>query len=195
MIEINFFRTLFQHALISFLPGTVGALLGISLAQLGYTYLLPAPDRTNIRASYWIPWRGIFIAFLVFLLPNVYSLLWFGTGRLSASFPVFIATLVFAFVVSSATYYFTFGNCSAKRRFISTLRTVCAASIGLGMIGNVYGAGGASVIISQGIATLDNEQMWTGYVVIAVLAILVDVLIGFFGWIMLSSKLLEKWDS
>ena len=184
-----------QHLLISLLPGSLGAILGIFLSEYGRKYLLPKPNNMNESFGSWIPWRGFIVTLFVFLLPNVYPAIWFGLGTKAANFSVFISSMVFTIALYSFAYSITVKELSTQRFSISIFRTALVTSIGLGITGQFYGAGGVGVLVNQGLRNLDYGLMWTGYGIIAILAITTDLLTGLFSWLLLTKFLHSQVDS
>jgi hypothetical protein len=183
-MENTFFRTLLDHALISLVPGTLGALVGIGLARLINKLLLSRPKMPAVGAANWIPWRGFLVALLVFLLTNAFPAIWLGIGVFAAGLTILIATIVFSFAIAACADRNSLRD-YPTRRYISAFRTALAASVGFGMFGAFYGAGGAGFLIQRGSNLLEYDLLWKGYGVVAVLAILADLFVGFVDWLIL----------
>jgi len=184
-----------QHLLISLVPGSLGVGLGIFISRYSFKQLSPKPKNINKSASFWIPWRGLIVTLFVFLLPNVYSVIWFGLGTNTALFSIFISSMVFTIALYSYVYSIILKEYSIQRISISIFRTALVISIGFGVTGHFYGAGGAGLFIDRGLQNLEYELMWTGYGIIAILAIMTDLATGLFSWLLLTKFLNNQVDS
>jgi ABC-type proline/glycine betaine transport system permease subunit len=177
-----FLQSLFQHAALSLVPGAVGAILGVSLARL---ILSRAPGSKLVQSlgfAYWIPWRGLLVALFVFLLPNVFPVIWLGPGSLAAGVIIFLATFLLSLTILVHFSRLLEGDQSPRFRSLSAFRTALTAAVGLGVIGRDYGAGGAGVLIQHGIQVFEYQLMWLGYGIVAVLAVLTDFVVALIGW-------------
>lgn len=183
-----------RHLLISLLPGSLGAILGIFISRYSFKYLSPKPNNKNESFSFWIPWRGFIVTIFVFLLPNVYSVIWFGLGINAALFSIFISSMVFTIALYFYVYSITPKDFSIQRFSISIFRTALVASIGFGVTGHYYGAGGAGVLVNHGLRNLEFRLMWSGYGIIAILAIMTDLLTGLCIWFLHTKVFTRSWD-
>jgi osmoprotectant transport system permease protein len=183
----QFFQSMYSHFLVSTLPGALGALVGIFVGRL-----LTPGSRNADRATtsswkgwYWIPWRGVTVTLVVVSLISPYPPIWFGLGRLAGSATIFAASLILALGLSVQAGMRRPGELNAAERGVRTFRTVTTASVALGITAGLYGAGGAGGIIWEGVRTLDYQMMWSGYAVVAALALLTDLAAGALGWLYL----------
>ena len=176
-----FLDSFVQHAVLSLVPGAFGALLGVVLAQFILKRTLGRESGSRHGAAYWIPWRGLLVALFVFLLPNVFLVTWLGLGSLAASLTIFLTALLLALTMFIHLSGASERDQSPGFRSFSSLRTALTAAVGLGVIGNYFGVGGAGFLIQHGIQALEYQQMWLGYAIVAVLAILTDLVLALLG--------------
>lgn len=179
----QFLQSFVQHVILSLLPGALGALLGIALARLFINTTSDSRTGKIFGAAYWVPWRGVLVALFLFLLPNAFIIKWLGLGSLSAGFNVFLSTFLLALTIHIYLQSLSEKIQTPELRSFSVFRTALTVAVGFGVIGNFFGAGGAGVLIQRGILTLNTQQMWLGYAVVFVLAILTDLLVALLGWI------------
>jgi len=124
----------------------------------------------------------VLVTLIVFLLPNVFLVAWLGLGALSAGLNIFLITFLLALSILIHHWSFSEGNQSPRFRSFSVFRTALTAAAGFGVIGNNYGAGGAGVLIQHGIQALAYQKLWLGYSLVAVCALLTDLVVALFGW-------------
>jgi hypothetical protein len=177
-----FLHSFVQHAVLSLVPGAAGALLGVALARFILKRTSGSERGPRFGVAYWVPWRGVLVALFVFLLPNAFLVPWLGLGSLAAGLNIFIATLLLALTMLIHLSGFSEGNQTPRIRSLSVFRTALTAAVGLGVVGNFYGAGGAGVLIKHGIQALEYQQLWLGYAIVVTLAILADLVVALLGW-------------
>lgn len=177
-MDTLFIKHLLIHSIISIPAGICGCLLGIVLGNLFFknTKRNKKNNNTLIRYQHLIPWYGIGITGLVFLLNNSLLLSWFGLGNLSAIISIFFASTILALLIKTLSFELS-KDMTLTDRYFLTFRIVIPSAIGFAVTAAQYGVGGAGPLIQEGINRFVKRIAIKGYAIVGILASFVDLLI------------------
>lgn len=167
-----------EHLLISLVPWLTGIVAG---GVLGYACALVArrlfSTRPGLRTvSMLLPWRTVAVTSPL-LSPLV--VVFVGAGTMAGAVMVGLFVFLFAVPLTVVTLLEHWYPSPLVVRLIATARTLATASVAVAAVGPpVAGSGGAGVLIFQGMRLLDYPQMLKGFLIVVLLALLVDVLLG-----------------
>ncbi len=167
-----------QHLLLSLVPWLVGLAVG---GGLGYGCALVAralfSNRPALRRPLMLlPWRTVAVT-LPLLSPLIPVLL--GLGRLAGAAIVGLFVFLFAFPLAVVTLLEHRYPSPLAVRLIAQARTLGTASVAVAAVmTRVAGSGGAGALILEGIQLLDYYAVFMGFSVVALLALMVDLLLG-----------------
>lgn len=169
-----------DHLLISLVPWLAGVVVG---GGLGYVCALVArrlfSTRPGLRrASMLLPWRTVAVSLaLVVLSPFVPVLV--GLGTVAGATMVALFVLVFALPFTVVTLLEHWYPSPLAVRLIAGCRILATASVAVAAFtALVAGSGGAGVLILEGLRLLDHPQMLRGFLIVVVLALMIDILLG-----------------
>jgi ABC-type proline/glycine betaine transport system permease subunit len=178
-MSISILWVLREHLLISLVPWLVGVIAG---GSLGYACALTARSLfsafPSLRSvSMLLPWR-VFAVTVPLLSPLIPVVL--GLGTLAGATMVALLVLLVALPFTASTLLEHWYPSPLGVRLISGFRSLAAASVAVGTwIPMVAGSGGAGVLIfREGWQLLDYSLVLRGLCVVALLALVADVLLG-----------------
>jgi hypothetical protein len=178
-MAVSILSVLGEHLLISLVPWLVG---GIAAAGLGTACALAARGlffaHPGLRsASMVLPWRTVAVTVPV-LFPLIPVVL--GLGTLAGATMVALFVFLFAVPFTASTLLEHWVPSPLVVRLIGGFRTLATASVAVGAwTSMVAGSGGAGVLIfREGWQLLDYSQVLRGLWVVALLALLADMLLG-----------------
>jgi hypothetical protein len=178
-MSVSVLAVLVEHSLISLAPWLVGVVLG---GGLGYACALAARvlicALPGLRsASMLLPWRTFAVA-VPLLSPLIPVVL--GLGTLAGATMVALFVLLVSLPFTASTLLEHWYPSPLGVRLISGFRSLAAASVAVGTwIPMVAGSGGAGVLIfREGWQLLDYSLVLRGLCVVALLALVADVLLG-----------------
>jgi hypothetical protein len=175
-MDIPILNVILQHTVLAVVPGVIGATVGIFFGQTLHNRLMSSNDPSQSSGFvFWFPWRGLSVALLVFILFNVYPVLWFGLGSLAAAMMVFLASVTLA---TTITFSIEPGNQAvtwSSDRMLSTARTVVVSAVGFAVFGSDFGSATAGTLIREGFLQSNIEFLWLGYGIVAAIAVSVDL--------------------
>ena len=170
-----------EHLAISLVPWFVAVLTGGSLG-----YLLAAVARwlyariPGLRpASTLLPWRTAAMTLTVVALsPLIPAFIGLGT----AAGATMVTLFAFAWIVpcTASTVLDHWYPSSLTWRLIGGFRTLAAASVAVATLtSTAAGSGGAGRLVYQeGLGLLDHPQVAKGFLVVVLLALVIDLLLG-----------------
>jgi hypothetical protein len=176
-MDIPILNVILQHTVLAVVPGVIGAIIGIFFGQTLRNRLMSSNNPLQSSGFvFWFPWRGLSVALLVFILFNMYPVIWFGLGSLAAATMVFLASVTLA---TTITFSIELGNQAVARssdRILSTARTVVVSAIGFAVFGSDFGFVTAGTLIREGFLQSNIEFLCMGYGIVATIALPVDLL-------------------
>lgn len=169
-----------EHLLISLVPWLAGVVVG---GGLGYACALVARSLFSTlpglrRASILLPWRTVAVSLaLVVLSPFVPVLV--GLGTVAGATMVALFVLVFALPFTVVTLLEHWCPSPLAVRLIAGSRILATASVAVATsTARVAGSGGAGALIYKAMRLLDRPQMLRGFLIVVVLALMMDILLG-----------------
>lgn len=169
-----------QHLLISILPWLIGTVVG---GGLGYACALVARSVVSThpglrRAAMLLPWRTIAVTLTLVALLSPLTVEHFGLGLEAGQVSVGFFVFVFALPLTVGTFLDHWSPSPLVIRLIAKARMLALVSVAVAVMTYLMGSGGAGTLIWQGMQNLDNAQLLKGFSIVAVLALVVDVLLG-----------------
>jgi len=123
-----------------------------------------------------LPWRTVSVT-LPLLSPFVPVLV--GLGRVAGAAIVALFVFLFALPFTVSTLLEHWYPSPLAIRLISGSRILATASVAVAAFtALVAGSGGAGVLILEGLRLLDHPQMLRGFLIVVVLALIIDILLG-----------------
>lgn len=171
---------LVDHLIISllpWLPGIIlGGALGYLLARSVRNILNQSPNLKNL--SLLLPWRTAAILLATMAVFTPYAILIFGPGRTAGFASVFTLVFVLAIAFTASAYLDHWYPAPISARIVGVGRTLGVVSVAAGILAGFSGAGGAWELIWTGMLDFDYARMWTGYAIVAGIALVFDLLLG-----------------
>jgi len=169
-----------DHLLISLVPWLAGIVVG---GGLGYACALVARSLFSAlprlrRVSMLLPWRTVAVTLALVALVSPIIVIRVGLGRVAGTISVGIFVFVFALPFTVGTLLEHWYPSPLVVRLITGARTLATASVAVAIVGRLAGSGGAGALIFQGMRLLDYPQMFRGFSIVALLALIIDVLLG-----------------
>ena len=169
-----------DHLLISLVPWLAGMVVG---GGLGYACALVARSLFSTlpglrRASMLLPWRTVAVTLALVALVSPIIVVRVGLGRVAGMISVGIFVFVFALPFTIGTLLEHWYPSPLVVRLITGARTLATASVAVAIAGRLTGSGGAGALIFQGMRLLDYPQMLRGFLLVVLLALVIDVLLG-----------------
>lgn len=177
-MDVMYGTTLCQHFLISLVPWLAGVVVG---GSLGYACALLARGifsaLPGLRGpSMLLPWRTIAVTLLL-LSPVVPVFV--GLGVVAGGVIVALFALLFALPFTVVTLLDHWYPSPVLVRLIGGARTLATASVAVAAVTTaVGGGGGAGWLIFEGMKLLDYTAMLRGFSIVALLALMIDILLG-----------------
>lgn len=167
-----------EHLLIPLVPWLAGVVAG---GVLGWACALGARRRFSTRpglraASMLLPWRTVAVA-LPPLSPYGVTLVGLGTtaGAVVVGLFVFLLAVPSTVVTLLEQWY----PSPLVARLIAKARMLATGSVAVAAVTPpVTGSGGAGVLILEGMQLLDYAQMISGFSIVVLLSLAVDLLLG-----------------
>lgn len=182
MPMIDFWQTLFEHLLLSAIPTAVGVALAWPVSKWVASWL-DRDGQGEHTISTWrilFPWRTILVTLLVLFLPFVpvnhilgHGLLFFLTGISLASFAVGLVLLTRAQSVRGDLRH-------SSAKFVEALRTLAVAIVAVAAPAYDELGLGLGWMIQAGLVRLGLDVMWIGIGLVALVALIFDLSLGFF---------------
>lgn len=169
-----------DHVLISLVPWLAGIVVG---GGLGYACALVARSLFSTRpglrrASMLLPWRTIAVTLALVALVSPIIVVRVGLGRVAGMISVGIFVLVFALPFTVGTLLEYWYPSPLAVHLIAGARTLAIASVAVAIASRLSGSSAAGALIFQGMRLLDYPQMLRGFSIVALLALIIDVLLG-----------------
>lgn len=177
---MNNAQIILEHLTISLLPWLpgvfIGGALGYLLARSVRNILNQSPDLKNL--SLLLPWRtaAILLATMAVLTP--YAILIFGPGQTAGFASVFTLVFGLAIAFTASAYLDHWYPAPISARIVGIGRTLGVVSVAAGILAGFSGAGGAWELIWTGMLDFDYARMWTGYAIVAGIALVFDLGLG-----------------
>jgi ABC-type proline/glycine betaine transport system permease subunit len=175
--------TFISHAALSLLPGMIGLFVGYGVGYWIAERFLVDLRPGVLRTITLFPWRTVnmLLALVAVTSPILVIRLGIGTaaGWTTIAVVLFLLSLPFAGGAVLSLYY----PPPLFAQLAAGLRTLLIASIAIAVIvGLNTGAGGAGGLIWVGGRQTDVSMMRQGFLVVTVLALIVDVGLGIAQW-------------
>ena len=171
---------LWEHLTISLLPWLpgvfLGGALGYILARSVRNILTQSPDLKNL--SLLLPWRTAAILLATMAVFTPYPILIFGPGRTAGFASIFTLVFGLAIAFTASVYLDHWYPAPISARIVGIGRTLGVVSVVAGILAGFSGAGGAWELIWTGMLDFDYARMWTGYAIVAGIALVFDLLLG-----------------
>lgn len=171
-----------QHLLISLLPWLVAVIIA---GGLGTVWALAARSVFS-RAPAWrsvsllLPWRTVAVN-LPLLSPSVARRV--GLGPVAAGIAVGLFVFLFALPLTVVVRLERWHPSPSVARFVAGIRTLAAASVALAAAAApAVGGGGAGPLILEGMRASDYPEMLGGFLVVIILALMIDLALGTLQW-------------
>lgn len=169
-----------EHLLISLVPWlavvAVGGGLGYVCALVARSLFCALPGLR--RPSILLPWRTVVVTLL--LLSPIVPLV-VGLGR--AAGVAIVGLFVFLLAVPLTTVTLLEHWCPSPLlvRLIAGARTLATGAVAVAAVTTVVGAGGgAGWLIFEGMKLLEYREMFLGFSIVVLLALMSDILLGAF---------------
>ena len=169
-------NSLLSHAILSFLPGLFGIILGFGSGFLIAREILLVLPQTQLKRLIVLPWRtGVLtLELLVMASPIIIRQIGIGTnaGWVTMGLALFFLALPYGGGAVTSVRY----SSPLTLKMMAGLRTLLIASVALALIvGLQSGAGGAGGLFWSG----GGEQtLFQGFLIVFILALIVDIGIG-----------------
>lgn len=169
-------NTLLSHAILSFLPGLFGLILGFGCGFLIARGVLLVLPQTQLKRLIVLPWRTgiLMLELLVLASPIIIRQIGIGTvaGWVTMGLALFLLALPYGGWSATSVRY----PSPLTEKMMAGLRTLLIVSVALALIaGFQSGAGGAGGLFWSG----GGEQtLFQGFLIIFILALIVDIGIG-----------------
>ena len=181
MTKVSVLGVLVEHLIISLAPWFVAVLVG---GGLGYV-LAVGMRHLYVRfpglglASTLLPWRTLAMM-LTFVALSPAVPVFIGLGPLAGAIMVVLFAFVWALPCTASAVLDHWYPSSLTGRLIGGFRTLATAAVGIATLtAAMAGGGGAGRLISpEGWQVLDYPQVVTGFLVVALLALVIDLLLG-----------------
>jgi len=169
-----------EHLLISIVPWLIGIVTG---GGLGYGIGLAARRSFCThpglrRAAILLPWRTVAVTLGLAALMSPFTVERLGLGVAAGQVNVGLVVFVFALPSTVSTLLEYWSPSALVVRLINKARTLAVVSVAVAVMAHLSGSGGAGALIWQGLRDLDDAQLFRGFSVVGVLALIVDVLLG-----------------
>jgi osmoprotectant transport system permease protein len=172
-------RRIVEHLLISLLPLLAGVAVGGGLGAVCALVVralfsaLPGLRKLSIL----LPWRTILMGLLLLIwTPFIAIRLGIGvaTGAVTVGLVMFLLALVFTVAALTEHWH----PSPLAIRLLAGARTLAAASGVIAAGAGFVGGGGIGFLMIQGMNLLQYDLAWKGWLVIVILALVLDLLLG-----------------
>ncbi|MGD8998359.1 MAG: hypothetical protein PVH80_09630 [Anaerolineae bacterium] len=173
-----------HHLVISLMPWLIGVVLASGLGYVG------APAARGLfsrspgwrRASLLLPWRTVAVS-VPLVSPWVATLV--GLGAVAAAIVVGLFVFLLALPVTVTVRLEKWYPSPPSVRFVAWIRTLAAASVTVAAVAApMVGGGGAGSLILEGMRALNYAQMFRGFAVVIILALMIDLALGALQWLL-----------
>lgn len=169
-----------EHLLISIVPWLIGVVVG---GGLGYACALVVRRAISYhpglcQAALLLPWRTVAVVLGLIVLMSRLTVERLGMGVLAGQVSMGFFILVFALPFTVSTLLEYWSPSALVVRLISKARMLALVSVAVAVMASWWGSGGAGVLIWQGLRNLDDAQLFRGFSIVAIWALIIDVLLG-----------------
>jgi hypothetical protein len=172
-------RSIVEHLLISLLPLfaslIVGGGLGAVCALVLRTLLTAAPGLRKVIIL--LPWRTILVGLLL-LIWTPFMVIRLGIGPTAGGLTVGLILCLLALVFTTGVPLEHWFPSPLAIRLLAGVRMLATASGVIAATAGFVGGGGVGHLMRQGMALLRLDLTWKGWLVVVILALILDVLIG-----------------
>lgn len=169
-----------EHLLLSVLAWLAGLTSG---SVLGYAYarlagrLWAARPRLR-RPAVVLPWRTVVVMAAAITLVYPYTAKAIGLGHAAGLLSIGVTVIVLALPFTAGLLLQPEPPSPLSARFIAGARTLALIAIAAAIMAYNAGAGGAGQLIWEGMNVGDQQQVATGFAVVALLCLATDFLLG-----------------
>jgi hypothetical protein len=171
--------TFISHAALALLPGTIGLILGYGAGYLIAQRFLVDLRPAALRTLTLFPWRSVIMVLVLLAVTSPFIVIHMGIGSAAGWTTIAVVLFLLAIPYAGGAVVSSYYPPPLLAQLAAGLRTLLLASIAIAvMVGLNTGAGGAGGLIWMGGRQMDVPMMRQGFLVITILALIVDVGFG-----------------
>lgn len=169
-------NTLFSHAILSFLPGLIGIILGFGTGFLVARGAISVFTQAQLNRLIVLPWRTGIMTLELLVLASPIIIRQIGIGTIAGWVTMGLALFLLALPYGGGAVISVRYSSPLTAKMIAGLRTLLIASVALALIvGFQSGAGGAGGLFWSGGG---EQKLFQGFLIVIILAFIVDMGIG-----------------
>lgn len=178
----HFLQRLTEHLLLSGIPALLGGALAWPASKYAVRQVarMRGPDGSRSPWVVLFPWRAILVTLIILFVPFVPFNYVLGPGLAFYLTGMTLASFVLGVVLLTHAHFSEADLQNSADKMVASIRTLAVAVVGVAVPGYDDLGLGAGSMIWAGIVRLGLDTMWAGIGVVALLALMFDLVIGYF---------------